>query len=316
MRITILSRSGRIPSTRRLVDAGRSRGHQVRVLNPTLVEMHLDGKSANLYYRRKKLAPCDVVIPRIAQSVTQYGLAVVNQFAMRRIPLLNSAEAIAQTRNKMRALQLLSANGIDVPKTVMARDASDLKEMVSLVGGVPVLVKVLEGQEHHGVMICESRQSLAAALEAILGLGHNLIVQQYVKRTGRDVRVFVVGQEAVAAVRRTARVGRLSRTLLRGARLESLLLGEEQRRVAVDTARLMGLEVAAIDLLDVNGRSKVFEVNSSPGITEMEAVTGADIAGAIIRRAERIVAEAAQQRARPIGAGASPMGSVSLRRTR
>jgi ribosomal protein S6--L-glutamate ligase len=289
MKITILSRSATIPSTRRLVEAAKARGHHVRVLNPVKVEMHLDGRSANLYYQRKKLAPCDVVIPRIAQSVSNYGLAVVNQFAMNGIPILNSAQAIAQARNKMRSLQLLSANGIDIPATVMARDAADLKAMVSLVGGVPVLVKLLQGQERHGMMVCETLQSLEAALEAILGLGQNLVVQQYVKKTGQDVRVLVVGGEAVAAVRRRARVGRLTRTLLRGARLERMDLTEPHRRAAVETAKLVGLEIAAVDLLDVKGKPKVFEVNSSPALTEMEEATGVDLAALIIVRAEQMV---------------------------
>src|SRR5215472_12701864 len=254
MKMTVLSRSGSIPSTKRLVEAARTRGHRVRVLNPVKVEMHLDGRTVGLYYQRKKLAPTDVVIPRIAQSVSTYGLAVVNQFGILGVPLVNSAQAIAQSRNKMRTLQLLSQAGIDIPSTVMARQASDLKEMVSLVGGVPVLVKLLQGQERHGVMVCESLQSLKAALEAILGLGHNLIVQQYVRETGRDIRVLVVGGEAVAA------------------------------------ARLVGLEVAAVDLLDVKDAPKVFEVNSSPALTEMEAATGVDLAARIIRRAEEMIA--------------------------
>jgi ribosomal protein S6--L-glutamate ligase len=288
MKVTILSRSGSIPSTKRLVEAARSRGHKVRVLNPVKVEMHLDGRSANLYYQQKKLAPTDVVIPRIAQSVSNYGLAVVNQFGMRKVPLMNTAQSIAQARNKMRCLQLLSANGIDIPATVMARDAADLKAMVSLVGGVPVLVKLLQGQEKHGMMICESLQSLEAALEAILGLGHNLVVQQYVRKKGQDVRVLVVGGRAVAAVRRKARVGRLARTLLRGARLEKIDLTPAQERAAVEAARLVGLEVCAVDLLDVKGAPKVFEVNSSPALTEMEEATGIDLAGAVIERAEAL----------------------------
>jgi ribosomal protein S6--L-glutamate ligase len=292
MKITILSRSISIPSTKRLAEAGRARGHQVRVFNPVRVEMHLDGRSANLYYQRKKLPPCDVVIPRIAQSINNYGLAVVNQFGMRGVKLVNSAQAIAQSRNKMRSLQLLSVNGIDIPATVMARDAADLKAMVGLVGGVPVLVKLLQGQEKHGVMVCESLQSLEAALEAILGLGHNLVMQEYVKKTGQDVRVLVVGGEAVAAVRRRPRVGKLSHTLNQGARLEAIELTGPQREAAEQTARLMGLEVAAVDLLDVKGHPKVFEVNSSPALPEMETATGMDLATRIIERAEALVAGA------------------------
>jgi ribosomal protein S6--L-glutamate ligase len=307
VKITILSRSASIPSTRRLVEAARARGHQVRVLNPGRVQMHLSGSSANLYYKRKKLPPCDVVIPRIAQSINSYGLAVVNQFGIQGVPLMNAAQAIAQSRNKMRSLQLLSANGIDIPATVMARNAEDLKAMVGLVGGVPVLVK-LQGQEKHGVMVCESLQSLEAALEAVLGLGHNLVVQQYVKHTGQDVRVLVVGGRAVAAVKRRPRVGRLSHTLIKGARLEGVELTESWRVTAQRTARLVGLEVAAVDLLDVKGQPKVFEVNSSPALPEMEAATGMDLATPIIERAEELVAGALGVDPQELGEAVAPSG--------
>lgn len=288
MKITLLSRSASIPSTRRLVEEARARGHSARVLNPTRVEMHLDGRSANLFYQRKKLAETDVVIPRIAQSINNYGLAVVNQFRMRGVPILNSAEAIAQSRNKMRSLQLLSANGIDIPATVMARNASDLREMVDLVGGVPVLVKLLQGQEKHGVMICESAQSLEATLEAMLSLGLNLIMQQYVRKTGSDVRVMVVGGECVCAVERRVQPGRLSLTLQRGARLRAIEPTPGQREAAMTAARLVGLEVAAVDLLDVKGRPKVFEVNSSPALADLEEATGCNIADKVIARAEEL----------------------------
>ncbi|AKQ67033.1 Ribosomal protein S6 glutaminyl transferase [Myxococcus hansupus] len=292
MKATILSRSASIPSTRRLVEVARARGHRVRVLNPLRVQMHLDGRSATLYYGRKKLAPTDVVLPRIAQSINTYGLAVVNQFGLARIPLVNNAQSIAQSRNKMRSLQLLSAHGIDIPGTVMARDAAHLKEMVGLLGGVPVLVKLLQGQEKHGVMVCESLQSLEAALEAVLGLGHNLVMQEYVKSSGLDVRVLVVGGQAVAAVRRRPRPGRLAHTLIKGARLEVHELSAAQRATAEKATRLIGLEVAAVDLLDVQGQPKVFEVNSSPALPEMEAATGVDLASLIIARAEALVAGA------------------------
>ena len=289
MKITVLSRSIAISSTRRLVEAGRARGHRVRALNPLKVEMHLDGVRANLYYQGKKLAPTDVVIPRIAQSVSNYGLAVVNQFGISGVPLINDAQGIAQARNKMRCLQLLSANGIDIPRTVMARTAIQLKEMVKLVGGVPVLVKLLQGQEKPGVMVCETLVSLEAALEAALGLGHNLVLQEYVKKTGHDVRVMVVGGEAVAAVRRRPKVGTLSSTLHRGAKLVATPLSESLRRTSVEVARLVGLEVCAIDLLEVKGALKVFEVNSSPALPEMEEASGVDIADKIIARAETLV---------------------------
>jgi ribosomal protein S6--L-glutamate ligase len=286
MRLTLLSRSASIPSTARLVQVARGRRHSVRVLDPVQVEMHLDGTRGNLLYRRKTLLLPDVVLPRVAQSVTNYGLAVVNQYGLLGVPLMNGANAIAQARNKMRCLQLLSAHGVEVPATVMARNAGDLRAMVQLVGGVPVLVKLIGGREERGVMVCETLNSLEAALEAILGLGHNLIVQEYARKPGRDVRVLVVGGQALAAVRRRPRMNRLAHTLNRGARFERIQVTPAQRDAAVRAVKLVGLEVAAVDMLDVDGRPKVFEVHSSPAIAEMENALGEDLATPIIQRAE------------------------------
>ena len=312
MRLTVLSRSVSVPSTARLVAAARARGHSVRVLDPVQVEMHLDGTRGQILYRRRRLALPDVVLPRIAQSITPYGLAVVNQFGMLGVPVMNTAGSIAHARNKMRCLQLLSAHGIAVPATVMARTAEDLKAMVQLVGGVPVLVKLLgggdeRGVDERGVMVCETLNSLEAALEAILGLGHNLLVQEYVRKAGRDVRVLVVGGQALAAVRRRPRMNRLANTLNRGARFERITLTEAQRRAASEAAQLIGLEVAAVDMLDVHGLPKVFEVHSSPGLAEMEKALGVDLATPIVVRAEQIAAE------RPPALDPSPLPAVSGR---
>jgi ribosomal protein S6--L-glutamate ligase len=295
MRISILSRSASIGSTRRLVEAGRARGHKVRVISPLRVRLHLDGRKAHLFYGERRMPRCDVVIPRIAASVNVYGLAVVNQFALQGIPVLNSADAIAQARNKMRSLQLLSAHGVDIPATVMAREPSELKEMVDLVGGVPVLVKLLQGQERRGVMVCESLQSLGATLEAVLGLGHHLMVQQYVKKADQDLRVLVVGGRALAAVRRQARPGRIFQTLNMGARFRVIPLTPALAQAAEKAAQLVGLEVAAVDMLGHKGAPKVFEVNSSPNLCALEEATGLDLAGAIIERAEALL----EQQGRP-----------------
>ena len=185
MHLTILSRRAGIYTTRRLTQAARLRGARVRVLDPVRIEMHLGPKAA-AYHGGKRLARTDVVLPRIAPSVQAYGLAVLNHFTMLGVPTLNDANGIAASRNKMRSLQLLSAHGVPVPPTVMAASASDLKAMVELVGGVPVLIKLLTPGERAGVMVCESLQSMEAALEAVLSMGHNLLVQRYVHRK-RDI---------------------------------------------------------------------------------------------------------------------------------
>ncbi len=299
MHVTILSRSAAIYTTRRLVEAARVRGHRVRVLDPVHVEMGLGGTRPAVFHRRERFPRTDVVIPRIGLSINQYGLAVVNQLQLLGVPVLNGSQGIAASRNKMRCLQLLAGRGIGVPLTVMANDASGLREMVKHVGGLPVLVKLVSQSERTGLMICETLQSLEAALEAILGLGQNIIVQQYVKGVrGRDLRAFVVGGRVVAALRRRPQVGRFARTLARGAKFETCALPAAYVQAAVETARVVGLEVCAVDMLDVKGGPLVFEVNSSPGIREAESACGVEIGTAIIARAEEVAAKG------PVGAAA------------
>ncbi len=303
MHLTVLSRSPSIYTTRRLVEAARARGVTARVVDPLDVEMGLGDEPA-VYWRRRRFPRTDVVVPRIGLSIHQFGLSVVNQLELMGIPVLNGAYGISASRNKMRSLQLLAAAGVRVPRTVMAADPSGLKEMVKLVGGVPVLVKLLSANEKSGAMICESLQSLEAALEAILGLGQNIVVQQYLRGAkGRDLRVLVVGGAVVAAMRRSPPVGRFSRNLRRGAQFERAELPAAYARVAVAAARVMRLEVCAVDMLDVRGTPLVFEVNSSPSIREAETACGIDAAARIVDRAFA-VAEAGRPRRRPAAAPA------------
>jgi ribosomal protein S6--L-glutamate ligase len=304
--LTILSRSDAIYTTRRLLEAARARGLRARVVDPLEVEMGLGEGTPAVYWRRRRFPPTDVVVPRIGLSIHQYGLAVVNQLELLGVPVLNGAYGISASRNKMRSLQLLAAAGVPVPRTVMAGDPSGLKEMAKLVGGVPVLVKLLSASERSGVMICESLQSLEAALEAIVGLGQNVVVQQYLRGAkGRDLRVLVVGGEVVAAMRRSPLVGRFARNLRRGARFEGVDLPPAYARAAVEAARVLQLEVCAVDLLDVKGVARVFEVNSSPSIREAETACGVDAAGRIVERAVAVARDRRDgARARPRARGA------------
>jgi len=292
MHLTVLSRSAAIFTTRRIVEAARARGHVARVVDPLLVEMRLGTDGPEIFHRGRDFPATDVVVPRIAPSISQYGLAVVNHLQLLGLPVLNGAPAIGLARNKMRVLQLLSASGVKVPRTVMASEPSGLRDMARHVGGLPVLVKLLRGNEKTGVIVCETRQALESALEAILRLGQNTMVQQYVKgHRGGDLRVFVVGGRAVAALRRRPRVGRLSRSLGQGARFEGARLGGESERAAVAAARVVGLEVCAVDMLDAPGGPRVFEVHSSPGIREAEEACGVDVAGAIVERAAELAGQ-------------------------
>ena len=289
MHLTILSRKAGIYTTKRLTQAARLRGHKVRVLDPLRVEMHLDGTAASAFYQRHKLARTDVVLPRLAPSLQAYGLAVVNHFTRMGVPVLPAANGIAASRNKMRTLQLLSAQGVPVPTTVMASSASDLRAMVELVGGLPVLIKLLTVGERPGLMVCESLQSMEAALEAVLSMGHNLLVQRYVRRKReRDLRALVVGERAVAWVERRPRPGRLLHTLARGAQLKAVRVPAALDAMAVLAARVVGLQVAAVDLIEGSRGAMVFDVNSSPGLQGLESATGKDLALPIIGLAEEL----------------------------
>src|SRR3954466_5551750 len=260
--MTILSRKAGIYTTRRLAQAARARGARVRILDPLRVEMQLDRTPA-LFYAGKPVPHTDVIIPRIAPSVQAYGLAVVNHFALMGVPTLNTAAAIASSRNKMRALQLFVASGTPAPPPAMAANASELKALVERVGGLPVLIKLLTPSERPLVMVCESLQSMEAALETVLAMGQNLVVQRYVRRKReRDLRALVVGEEVVAWVERRARPGRLVNTLTRGARLKAVRVRAALDALAVKAARVVGLEVAAVDLLEARTGPMVFDVNS------------------------------------------------------
>jgi ribosomal protein S6--L-glutamate ligase len=298
--LTVLSRSEGIYTTRRLLEAARAGGIDARVVDPLDVELGLGEGVPALHWRRKRFPRTDVVVPRIGRSVHQYGLAVVNQLELLGIPVLNGARAISATRNKVRALQILAAAGVRVPRTVMASAATGLREMARLVGGVPVLVKLLSADEKGGVLVCETWESLEAALEAILGLGQNTVVQQYVHGAkGRDLRVLVVGGEVVAALRRRPAVGRLESSLHRGARFERADLPAGHARAAAAAAEVLGLEVCAVDLLDLRGKPLVFDVNASPGIREAEAACGVDVAGRIVERAVALARRPARRPATP-----------------
>lgn len=291
MHLTLLSRGPQAYTTSRLTTAARQRGWRVRVLDPLACEMHIDKRGQSIFYRQKRLSRTDVLIPRIAHSINMYGLAVVNQFTTMGVPALNDAQAIAQSRNKMRTLQLLSSCGIDVPATVMAAQAADLKAMVRRVGGMPVIVRRLQAQGWAGVMVAEDLQSMEAVLETMLKLGEHLVIQQHSKsRGGMDIRVLVVGGRAVCAVRRSIRTGRFFTTLKSG-KVVATPLTERTARLAESAARIVGLEVAGVDMLDLPDGPRVFDLHSSPGLKDLEEATGMDLARPILDRAAEVVRE-------------------------
>jgi len=288
MRIAILSRSREIYSTRRLVDAARERGHEVRVVDTSRCYMNIASHRPTIHYRGKQLEFADAVIPRIGASITFYGAAVLRQFEMMGTFPLNESVAVTRSRDKLRSLQLLARRGIGLPVTGFARAPDDIGDLIEMVGGAPLVAKLLEGTQGIGVVLCETRKAAESVLEAFMGLNVSIMIQEYIKEAGgADIRCFVIGDKVVAAIKRQAKPGEFRSNLHRGGSAELIKITPEERAVAVRSARIMGLNVAGVDLLRSNHGPLVMEVNSSPGLEGIEGATGKDVAGLIIAFLEK-----------------------------
>lgn len=283
MRIAILSRSKKIYSTRRLVEAGKQRGHEVQVVDTLRCYMNIASHRPTMHYRGEQLEPFDAVIPRIGASITFYGTAVLRQFEMMGTFPLNESVAVNRSRDKLRSLQLLARRGIGLPVTGFARAPDDIGDVIQMVGGAPLVVKLLEGTQGIGVVLCETRKAAESVLEAFMGLNVSIMVQEYIKEAGgADIRCFVVGDKVVAAIKRQAKPGEFRSNLHRGGTAELVKITPQERAVAVRSAKIMGLNVSGVDLLRSNHGPLVMEVNSSPGLEGIETATGKDVAGMII----------------------------------
>lgn len=301
MNIGILSRSRKLYSTRRLMEAISERGHTVRVIDPVRCYMNIASFKPSIHYDGKAIERLDAVIPRIGASITFYGTAVVRQFEMMGVFTLNESVAISRSRDKLRSLQLLSRRGIGLPVTGFARSPYDTEDLLDLVGGAPVVVKLLEGTQGKGIVLAETRKAAESVIEAFRGLEANFLVQEFVKEAGgSDIRCFVIGEKVVAAMKRQAPAGEFRSNLHRGGSAELIKITPEERSTAARAARIMGLNVAGVDILRSNHGPVVMEVNSSPGLEGIEAATGKDVAGMIIQYIEK---NAAPGRTRTKGKG-------------
>lgn len=288
MKIGILSRNRKLYSTKRLVEAAQSRGHEVRVINHLRCYMNIASFKPSIHLDGEMLEGFDAIIPRIGASVTFYGTAVVRQFEMMGTFCLNESVAISRSRDKLRSLQLLSRKGIGLPVTGFAHSPDDTKDLLNLVGGAPVVVKLLEGTQGKGVVLAETRNAAESVVEAFRGLHADFLVQEFVKEAkGADIRCFVIGEKVVAAMIRQAGEGEFRSNLHRGGTAKLIKITPEERSTAVRSARIMGLNVAGVDILRSNHGAVVMEVNSSPGLEGIEAATQRDVAGMIIEYIER-----------------------------
>jgi ribosomal protein S6--L-glutamate ligase len=285
-RLCLLSRKRSLYSTARLVEAAKQNGARPLVMDTLRCTMLVEAGASRLYYRGAQVTGLTAAIPRIGASITTYGLAVVSHLDTMGVPVVNGAAGIARSRDKVRCLQLLASSGIDVPRTLMATQHANVQQLVDLVGGLPCIIKLLRGTQGVGVMLGNTLAEVETILQTFWGLGQDVCLQEFIAESkGRDLRALVVGEQVVGAMRRTARSGDFRANIHRGGEGKPVKLDAHTRAMAVRAARVIGLEVCGVDLLESAAGPKVMELNSSPGFEGLEAATKKDIAGDIVRHA-------------------------------
>jgi ribosomal protein S6--L-glutamate ligase len=287
LKICILSRNPKIYSTHRLVKAARARGHKVRVVNPLRCYMNITSAKPMIHYREEILNDFNVIIPRIGASVTYYGSAILRQFEMIGIFSLNDSTAITRSRDKLRALQILSRSGIGLPTTSYAHSTRMTAQLIDMVGGAPCIIKLIEGTQGKGVILAETKKAAESVIDGFRQMKAHFLVQEFIKESnGKDIRAFVIGDKVVASMMRSAKEGEFRSNLHRGGTAVPVEISEEEASMAVNAARALGLNVAGVDLLRSSRGPLVLEVNSSPGLQGIENSTGLDIASMIIEYIE------------------------------
>ena len=282
MKIALLSRNENLYSTRRLKEAGEARGHEVDVIDTLHCYMDITRSRPAVRYHGKELPFYDAVIPRIGASITFYGTAVVRQFEMMGTFCVNESVAISRSRDKLRSLQLMSRKDVGLPRTGFANKADNIKDLIKNVGGAPVVIKLLEGTQGIGVVLADTNKAAESIIEAFMGLKANILVQEFIKEAGgADIRCLVVGQKVVAAMKRQGAEGEFRSNLHRGGSATLVKLSREERATAAKAAKVMGLNICGVDILQSKNGPVVMEVNSSPGLEGIETATNKDIAGMI-----------------------------------
>lgn len=291
MKIAILSRKKTLYSTERLVAAAEKRGHSAIVIDTLRCYMNITSAKPTIHYKGNELEPYDAVIPRIGASITFYGAAVIRQLEMMGVFCVNDSVAITQARDKLRSMQLLSKTGIGLPITGFAHSPDEIRDLIKMVGGPPLVIKLLEGTQGIGVILVETTKAARSVLEAFLGLKVNIMVQEYIKEAGgTDIRCFVVGNNVVAAMQREAKAPEEFRSNLhRGGVAKAIKITEEECDMAIKAAHILGLHVAGVDIVRSNRGPLIIEVNASPGLEGIEKTTQIDVAGKIIEFIEESV---------------------------
>ncbi|CAM3966741.1 MULTISPECIES: 30S ribosomal protein S6--L-glutamate ligase [Rahnella] len=283
MKIAILSRDGSLYSCKRLKEAAESRGHEIDIIDPLSCYMNINPAAPSVHYRGRQLDKYHAVIPRIGSAITFYGTAVLRQFEMLGSFPLNESVAITRARDKLRSMQILAREGIDLPITGFANAPDDTSDLIALVGGAPLVVKLVEGTQGIGVVLAETRQAAESVIDAFRGLNAHILVQEYIREAeGRDIRCLVVGKKVVAAIERQAKPGDFRSNLHRGGTASNVKITPEEKDIAIKAALTLGLDVAGVDILRAHRGPLVMEVNASPGLEGIETTTGLDIAGMMI----------------------------------
>lgn len=303
MNIVVLSRNPNLYSTRRLVEAGESRGHHVSVINHTRIFVVIESGSPQVYYKDHPIESVDAIIPRIGASVTFYGSSIIRQFEMQKVFTTCSSLALVRSRDKLRATQILSRHGIGIPKTAFAKQPSDVEHLIKQVGGAPLIVKVLEGTQGLGVVLAETRKAAKSVIEAFYGLNSNILVQEFIKEAGgSDIRAIVIDNRVVAAFKRSGKEGEFRSNLHRGGTSTLIKLNRAEKAAAVKAAKALGLSIAGVDMLQSDRGPLVLEVNSSPGLEGVEKATGVDVAGKIVEYIERNIDKPDSKKKDKVGA--------------
>jgi ribosomal protein S6--L-glutamate ligase len=289
MKIALLSRNRKLYSSRRLIEAAEARGHEVIVIDVLRAYMNVVSHKPSVHYKGKQITGVEAVIPRIGASVTAYGTAVLRQFEMMGVVSLNESVAISRSRDKLRSMQLLSRKGIGMPLTGYAHKPDDIKDVIKMVGGAPLVIKLLQGTQGIGVVLAETQKAAESVIEGFMGIKADILIQEFIKEAGgADIRCFVIDGKVAAAMKRQGAEGEFRSNLHRGGSSSLIRITPEERSTAVRAARIMGLNVAGVDLLRSNHGPVVMEVNSSPGLEGIEGATGKDIAGMIIANLEKL----------------------------
>jgi len=302
MKIAILSRNKTLYSTRRLIQAAIRRGHRTIVIDPLKCNLVMEKNHPQIYYQNVKLDKIDAIIPRIGTSITFYGSAVIRQFEMMNVFSTVDSNALLRSRDKLRSMQLLSREAIGFPKTVYSNYSTQVEEIIDSVGGVPLIVKSLEGTQGLGVMLLESKKAAVSVIQAFNSIKARTMVQEYIQEAGgADIRAFIVDGKIAGAMKRQGVKGDFRSNLHRGGSAELIKLKRSEKSAALKAAAIMGLDVAGVDMLQSKRGPLVLEVNSSPGLEGIETATQNDIAGDIIEFVERSATKKTKRKKRSKG---------------